>query len=300
LHRVARRRLARRLVSSGGVMTTRTKRWLVALAILAGCCTLAEAANSPEKAVDAEQILRRVKSALESSEPSIRAVNITLSSVTGTDKQWRALQAWKALPSGLNRMVMVMTDPPEVRGSAVMIQERRDAADVQWVWLPAVGRVRKLLPIGRFEGFLGTDFTYADLGFLSFRGHVLDEVESTSVSGVDAYLVRERINDEPWYYSRIETLVDKKDLGPIERRFFDQAGDLWKRELFEKVEPQGGIPTIFTLQMNDELAHTSSTVEYEKVRYRDDIPESVFDPERLPLLLKDPIWSGLAAAGAGG
>lgn len=280
--------------------TMRTKRWLLALAIAIGWCTMTEAANPPEKAVDAEQILRRVKSALESSEPSIRSVNVTLSSEAGIDKQWRALQAWKPLPNGLNRMVMVMTDPPEVRGSSILIQERSDAADVQWVWLPAVGRVRKLLPIGRFEGFLGTDFTYADLGFLSFRGRVFDEVESTTVSGVDAYLVRERINDEPWYYSRIDTLVDKEDLSPIERRFFDQAGDLWKRELFEKVEPRAGIPTIFTLQMNDELAHTSSTVEYEKVRYRDDIPESVFDPERLPVLLEDPIWSTLERADGGG
>jgi hypothetical protein len=281
--------------------TMKKKRWTVAFATLIGWCTLVGAARAAEDTVGAEQILREVKSALESSEPSVRTVKITLSSVSGADQHWRALQAWKPLPNGMNRMVMVMTDPLEVRGSAILIQERADAADVQWVWLPAVGRVRKLLPIGRFEGFLGTDFTYADLGFLSLRGRVFDEVESTKVAGVDAYLVRERITDNPWYYSRIETLVAKKDLSPIERRFFDQAGDLWKRELFEKVEPQGGIQTIFTLQMKDELAHTSSTVEYDEVRYRDAIPESVFDPERLPALLKDPIWSDLdlepAAAG---
>jgi hypothetical protein len=276
------------------------KRWKVALAVLLGCGSLAAAATAPEKSVDAEQILRRVKGALESSQPSIRAVTITLSSETGAAKRWRALQAWKPLADGLNRMVLVMTEPAEVRGSAILVQERSAAADVQWVWLPAVGRVRKILPIGRFEGFFGTDFTYADLGFLSLHGRVFDEVESTEVSGVDAYLVRERIENDPWYYSRIETIVEKEDLTPIERRFFDQAGELWKREVFQKIERQAGIPTIFTVQMFDVIEHTSSTVEYGEVRYRDDIPESIFDPERLPELLKDPIWSELRPVDSGG
>ena len=39
-----------------------------------------------------------------------------------------------------------------------------------WMYLPALDRVRQIVPVETYQRFFDTDFTYADLGFVSRRG----------------------------------------------------------------------------------------------------------------------------------
>lgn len=265
---------------------------IAALSIALVLATAGGAEDMPPNAAEqpaATEIMRVVKSVLDPRRSGVRELTLSLSSSDGADRQWRARQAWKTSESGLNRFALVMKSPMEVRGSAMLVEERRQASNVQWVWLPAVGRVRKIVPIGRFEGLFGTDFTYSDLGFLSLHGRTFGDVERAQVGGVDAYVVQEKVDDEPWYYSRVETAVDRDKLWPIQRLFYDEAGDLWKRQVFERIEVIDGAPTLYAVRMENVPEGGSSSIVYEDVEYRD-VPDVIFDPTKLPMLLEHPVW----------
>src|SRR2546427_12125610 len=71
-----------------------------------------------------------------------------------------------ALPISERRTLNVVLAPESLRGAAFLVQDDGAASDVQWLYIPAIGRVRRLVSPEAYSAFLNSDFTYADLGFV--------------------------------------------------------------------------------------------------------------------------------------
>lgn len=64
---------------------------------------------------------------------------------------------------GQSKSVIRFTDPAEVRGVALLIENHPDKASDQWMWTPAIERDRRIALQDRSTRFFGTDFTFEDL-----------------------------------------------------------------------------------------------------------------------------------------
>ena len=53
--------------------------------------------------------------------------------------------------------------PAEVKGVALLIVNHPDRASDQWMWIPEIGRERRVALQDRSTRFFGTDFTFEDL-----------------------------------------------------------------------------------------------------------------------------------------
>src|SRR5205814_4580541 len=162
--------------------------------------------------------------------------------------QWIAGQARKKTPDG-SRALTVMLGPEAVRGLAILVQERGKEPDRQWVYVPAIRRVRELVPVESYQSFLNTDFTYADLGFVPRDGsykllgaETRDGTRTTKV---------ETVPRDRWYYSRIVTWVADDSSLPVRREFYDPAGLLWRIETWSEVTRVDGTPIPLRVRMED-------------------------------------------------
>ncbi|HJY84246.1 MAG TPA: outer membrane lipoprotein-sorting protein [Candidatus Binatia bacterium] len=242
---------------------------------------------------DVMTIVRQMKEVFEPARPSTRKVVISMSA-EGEKIQWVAGQARKEFPDG-KRMVMVMLDPPGVRGMAYLIAEPKNKPTRIWAYSPAIRRVRSLVPVDAYEHFLGTDFTYADLGFVRLheKYRLLGEEDH---AGVHAYKVEEQVPQERAYYSRLITWVAVDSMLPLQRDYYDGAGELWKTEIFEQVSVIDGVPTPLRIRMNDVQEHSGTELNVSEVRYGVDIPpDAVFDPKRLPQVATHSLWRGYSS-----
>ncbi len=238
---------------------------------------------------DAKRILQGMKAALEPPRPSLRELEIVLHDPQGAETRWIARQARRPGPDG-ERMAMVLVSPVEIAGAAVLITEQPNGPDVQWEYIPFVRRVRRIVPAGAFQPFLGTDFTYADLGFVPLARRSLKLIGTTTMpDGTHAYQVEETPDDN-WYYSRILDWVDVDTLLPLRREFYSLANDLWKTEVFDAVTRVQGVPTPIIVRMEDRLDGGNTELRVLRVRYDADIPEKIFEPAGLPTLLDQPVW----------
>jgi outer membrane lipoprotein-sorting protein len=267
---------------------------------------------------DAATIAQRMKAALEPERSSIRTLVLAMSSAavpaadltanqkkvieelgqgqaatTGSTTEWAARQARKKLPDG-NRILTVILAPDEVKGVAFLIWERKDKPDEQWLYLPAVRRVRKLTPVSAYESFLGTDFTFADLGFVNLRARKFSLLGEETVAGTPAYKIQETLAGPAFYYSRIVTWVAKDSTLPLRRDYYDPANQLWKTELYQDVAVIDGTPTVMRIRMQDKFSDTSTELRVSKVRYDAVIPDDLFDPQKLPQVSKHPLWTQAA------
>ncbi len=268
----------------------------VSLLALVFLLTLGSRPSFAEAPPDVETLIKQMKEVFEPSRPSIRKIVITVSAQDGRATRWVAGQVRKELPDG-KRTLLVLLQPESVRGNALLIQEQEGKPDAMWVYSPALRRARKIVPVRAYEHFLDSDFTYVDLGFVSLRGthRFLGEEEK---GGQAAYKV-ETVPEDRWYYSRILTWIAKDSLLPMQRDFYDVAGELWATQIFQEVSVIDGVPTPLRIRMTNVQQQTYTELKMSEVRYDVDVPDTLLDPLRLSEVVEAPFWEahGLQASG---
>ena len=240
-------------------------------------------------------VLQKMKDAFEPDRPSVRTLTITVNDMGETQKLV-AGQARKRMADG-KRMTTVVLEPAEARGIGFLVFEPTDHAKptLMWMYVPVIRRVREVLPIDSFEHFLGTDFTYADLGFV--RMHKTYRLVGVKQhNGTNAYQVEEKLPPALMYYSRVVAWIAQSSMLPLERDYYDPTGMLWKKELFDSATMVDGTPTILHVQMKDLEGNTSSDLNVTQIKYDVNVPDALLEPQSLPKLADDPLWKASVPA----
>src|SRR5215510_7677131 len=225
-------------------------------------------------------VVKKMKEVFEPIRPSTRRVVLTVNS-EGETVQFVAGQARKQLPDG-KRMVMVLLAPKDLKGNNYLVWEPTDTKpSAVWMWVPFLRRIREFTTVDAYEHYLGSDFTFADMGFVRLHPNyrLLGEEEH---GGKQTYKIEETVPKERAYYSRVVTWVDKGTLLPVQRDYYDPAGTLWKTETFE-VETIDGVPTPIRIEMKDLQGKTSTVQQIDNVKYDVTLPDAFFDPLKLPV-----------------
>jgi len=243
-------------------------------------------------------VVKKMKEAFEPVKPSTRRVVLTVNS-EGETVQFVSGQARKQFPDG-KRMVVVLLQPTDLKGNNYLVTEPTDMSKPSsvWAWVPFLRRLRTFTPVDAYEHYMGSDFTFADLGFVRLHPNYKLLGEEAH-GGKQTYKIEETVPKERAYYSRVVTWVDKATLLPVQRDYYDPAGTLWKTETFE-VTVIDGVPTPTRIEMKDLQGKTSTVQQIDNVSYAVDLPDALFDPMKLPIAADSPVWQSLAAKPAPG
>jgi hypothetical protein len=260
--------------------------FFVALAFL-GLLVRSASAAPPDVAT----MVANMKAALEPPKSSVRQLTLSISGDTGGTTQYTLAQARKIV-DGQARMLTVLLAPADDRGIASLLIEGAGARPAMTaLYVPDVRRVRLLTPTGANETVLGSDFTYADLGFISLKDKY-KLVGTEKVGAKDAYKI-EQTPLSPWYYSKVVAWIDPATMLPIERAFYDPAGQLWKIEGFENVTTIDGQPVATRVKMQDKQSGGASEIVVSNLRFGVDLPDALFQKDALPTAIDSPAWKGL-------
>jgi Outer membrane lipoprotein-sorting protein len=259
--------------------------WTLSLFVLGCLCSAPTARAAPS----GRTIVERMKVALEPDRPSLRTIIMVMRSPGGDNVRWTGRQARKKLPDG-KRILTVLLAPADVKGTALLIKERKNRGDEQWIYLPALRRIRRLAPVSGFESFMGTDFTFADLGLVKLHERSFTLLGQKTLDGRPAYKVDE-VPANRSYYSRIVTWIARDSMLPLRRDFYDVTKHLWKTELIKDTTVIDGVPTPLDIVMEDKQEGTSTELRISEVQYDAKIPDELFDPDRLPQVVNDPVWA---------
>src|SRR5262245_35732985 len=114
---------------------------------------------------DVEQIVKQMQAAVDPDRPSIRRLTFRISAYEEETTQVVVGQARKKV-GGKGMILNILLAPEGQRGIGLLVQDQvASDDDAQWVYVPFVRRVRKLVSPEAYESFLNSDFNYADLGF---------------------------------------------------------------------------------------------------------------------------------------
>ncbi len=191
-------------------------------------------------------------------------------------------------PGGEDKSIVVFHSPPEVRGTSFLQFAHRDRDAEQWLYLPALGRVRQISAQSKNESFMGTDFSYRDLELLTDVLEWTEEeapatvVGSETVDGLQATLIELEPRAKDVGYQRIRLLMSEPDLLIHRMEFYASRGATPKKTLkLTSYRDIQGIPTSHALEMAQPGAGSTTYVEVSDVRYDSGLGEDDFTTRAL-------------------
>jgi hypothetical protein len=165
--------------------------------------------------------------------------------------------------------------PEHLRGMAVLsIEARGRAADV-FVYLPSLGRTRRVGGRQRSERFLGSDLTWADLERHRAEDHAVLGAERDTSAGEPALRIRTRRRDEA---GRVEFVVALRDLA-ILRMDVVGPGDHALRSLSmprEAMLASGDLRVPGRIEARDLRRGTRTRVDVLELRFDPEVDARVF------------------------
>jgi osmotically-inducible protein OsmY len=180
--------------------------------------------------------------------------------------------------AGNSRSVIVFQRPQSVAGTRFLTVENTGSPDDRWIFLPSLGKVRRVAASEGSASFMGTDFSYDDISSES-RSVDLDThtlLREENLNGLSSYVIESRPKDSSYQYSRMVQWIDKETKIIHKLELYDKRNTMVKRvEMQDLRETQGRLTPMVT-KMTTLAAGTSTTLYVDILKYDDPIPESVF------------------------
>ena len=127
-----------------------------------------------------------------------------------------------------DKSVVIFDDPDDVAGTALLTFTHKVGSDDQWLYLPALRRVKRIASNNKAGPFMGSEFAYEDLASQEVEKYTYRYDGEEAVDGHDTYRVERVPTDKNSGYSRQLVWWDANEYRVIKVEYYDRKGDLLK------------------------------------------------------------------------
>jgi len=178
-----------------------------------------------------------------------------------------------------SKSIMFFQSPADVKGTGFLSwqYDDPDRDDDKWLYLPAMKKVRRISgSSSRNENFMGSDFTYDDMG-----GRNVDEDEHSivgeeSLDGFQCWVIESKPLESDAAYTRTVSWIRQDALIPVKVEFYDRMGELLKTLLASDITKEAGFWTSRKLEMSNHKSNHRSIIAMESIEYNIAMNESLF------------------------
>jgi hypothetical protein len=127
-----------------------------------------------------------------------------------------------------DKSLSIFDTPADVKGTAFLSYTHALKADEQWLFLPALKRVKRISSNNKSGPFMGSEFAYEDLTSQEVQKYSYKYLRDEAIDGHDTFVVERHPAYEHSGYTRLVTWVDQQMYRPIKVEFYDRKGELLK------------------------------------------------------------------------
>jgi len=247
-------------------------------------CNVPFAAELP----NGDEIAQRIN-ARDEGEAVSRLLTMEMTDSRGKQRT-RKTKAYRKYYGDKKHTVIFYQTPKNIKDTAFLTYDypEADKDDDQWLYLPAMRKVRRISASDRGDYFLGTDFTYEDIK-LESRVSIADYQRKTlgesEVDGFHCLLlesvpINEDIADELGY-SKVEQCVDDAIWMVRQAKMWDIQGNLLKTINFKDIREVQGIWTQHVLEVNNHKTGHHTRFLFADVDYKEGVRDNLFTQNSL-------------------
>jgi outer membrane lipoprotein-sorting protein len=180
------------------------------------------------------------------------------------------------------KILMVFKSPRDVAGTGYLSFSYDDDRDDDiWLYLPAMKRIRRISGSGKNDDFMGTDFTYEDMGSRNLNKDTFTLQGEERIDGEPCWVVEARPKDSRDPYGRrlIRVRRDSYIINAVD--YYDRQNRLLKELRVSGIRQIDGIWTALKMEMTNVRNKHSTVIEMGDIRFNVPLDESLFEVSSL-------------------
>ncbi len=127
-----------------------------------------------------------------------------------------------------DKSVAIFDSPPDMKGTLLLTHTKAAGNDDQWLYLPALKRVKRISSSNRTGAFFGSEFTYEDIAAPEIARFTYNYTGQKPCGSLTCYVVERRPVYKNSGYSVMVTWFDTRDYRPQKIEYVDRKGKLTK------------------------------------------------------------------------
>ncbi len=161
-----------------------------------------------------------------------------------------------------DKALIIFDTPRDVKGTAFLSHTHKARSDDQWLFLPALKRVKRIASSNKSGPFMGSEFAFEDIASQEVEKYTYDYLRDETLNEVDTFVIERDPVDPKSGYTRQVVWMDKGEYRVMKIDFYDRKNDLlktlkvsdyhqyldkfWRANKWEMVNHQTGKSTILT------------------------------------------------------
>ncbi len=136
-----------------------------------------------------------------------------------------------------DKSLIIFNKPRDVKGTAFLSYSHKTGADDQWLYLPALKRVKRIASNNRSGPFMGSEFAYEDISSQEVEKYTYKYLRDEVYEGMDCHVVERYPVDKKSGYTRQVVWFDQAEYRPQKLDFYDRKNDLLKTLTYHSYKP---------------------------------------------------------------
>ncbi len=127
-----------------------------------------------------------------------------------------------------DKSLSIFDTPRDIKGTAMLTWSHALKPDDQWLYLPALKRVKRISSANKSGPFMGSEFAFEDLASQEVKKYTYKYLLDEFYNGMDCYVVELYPAYENSGYTRQVGWVDKEHFNPQKTVYYDRKNALLK------------------------------------------------------------------------
>ncbi|MCK4922242.1 MAG: outer membrane lipoprotein-sorting protein [Bacteroidales bacterium] len=177
----------------------------------------------------------------------------------------------------VEKSIMFFLSPADVKNTSFMSWAYdSDQSDDQWIYLPALKKTKRISSDSKSDYFMGSDFTYDDLGDRKLEDDTHKLLREETIEGKECYVVESIPVDEDYMYSKTLVWVNKANFIGVKKEFYDEDEDLLKTLSIKDVKKISDIWVITNSEMKNVQKNHKTIISLKNVEINTSISAAKF------------------------
>ena len=181
-----------------------------------------------------------------------------------------------------DKSLTVFDHPADVKGTALLTFSHKTGNDDQWLYLPALKRVKRISSNNKSGPFMGSEFAYEDISSQEVEKYTYKYIHEEDHDGQAAWVIERYPVDKNSGYTRQIVWLDKEHFRVLKVEYYDRKNALLKTLLssgYQQYLDQYWRPD--EMFMQNHQTGKSTTLQWDDYRFRTGLKDRDFDRNAL-------------------
>jgi outer membrane lipoprotein-sorting protein len=127
-----------------------------------------------------------------------------------------------------DKALSIFDSPADVKGTAFLSFTHAIDPDDQWLYLPAIKRVKRIASANKSGPFMGSEFAFEDLSSQELEKYNYKYIRDEQLDGVDMFVVERTARYQHSGYTRQVAWIDQEHYRAFKIEYYDRRDALLK------------------------------------------------------------------------